>query len=310
MFEIVRYTSDRAAEWNQFVAQSKNGTFLFDRDYMDYHSDRFQDCSLMFYQKGKLYALLSANKQADMLVSHQGLTYGGLLLSNYARTSDVYRLFLLLNNYLFENGFRHVVYKHIPWVYTRVPSEEDLYALTAVCHATLKTRHVASVVDLEHRLHFNELRTRGVRKAQRAAILIRELDDLAPFWQVLEENLYKRYGTRPVHSLSEMTLLKQRFPNQIRLFVACKADRVLGGTVLYYCGHVVKTQYISANEEGKQCGALDLLFDRLLSWCVGKDIRFFDFGTSNGTCDGGINEGLVFQKEGFEIGRASCRERV
>ena len=38
MFEIRRYSADKADEWNAFVATSKNGTFLFDRRYMDYHS--------------------------------------------------------------------------------------------------------------------------------------------------------------------------------------------------------------------------------------------------------------------------------
>ena len=52
MFEIIRYTPDKANEWNKFIAKSKNGTFLFDRNYMDYHSDRFHDYSLLFYREG------------------------------------------------------------------------------------------------------------------------------------------------------------------------------------------------------------------------------------------------------------------
>ena len=62
MFEVRRYTAEQASEWNAFVAASKNGTFLFDRRYMDYHSDRFEDCSLMVYRKSELYALLPAQE--------------------------------------------------------------------------------------------------------------------------------------------------------------------------------------------------------------------------------------------------------
>ena len=43
MFDIIRYTADRELEWNDFVGQSKNATFLFYRGYMDYHADRFAD---------------------------------------------------------------------------------------------------------------------------------------------------------------------------------------------------------------------------------------------------------------------------
>ena len=64
MFEIIRYTPDKADEWNQFIAKSKNGTFLFDRHYMDYHRDRFEDHSLMFYLEGALYALMPATAEA------------------------------------------------------------------------------------------------------------------------------------------------------------------------------------------------------------------------------------------------------
>ena len=56
MFEVRRYTPDKANEWNRFVAASKNGTFLFERQFMDYHADRFTDCSLMFYRDNALYA--------------------------------------------------------------------------------------------------------------------------------------------------------------------------------------------------------------------------------------------------------------
>ena len=65
MIDIVRYTPDRAEEWDAFVRQSKNATFLFYRGYMDYHADRFADYSLMFYDKGRLCALLPANRKGE-----------------------------------------------------------------------------------------------------------------------------------------------------------------------------------------------------------------------------------------------------
>ena len=54
------------------------------------------------------------------------------------------------------------------------------------------------------------------------------------------------------YSLQEIELLHQRFPHHIQLYVACKDNMVLGGTVLYLTPNVVHTQYISASPEGKQ----------------------------------------------------------
>ena len=110
MFEIRQYSHEYADEWNQFVAQSKNGTFLLDRRYMDYHSDRFSDHSLLIYRRGKLYALLPGNVAGDTFYSHQGLTYGGLIMNDRCTASDVVSVFRLLNDELREEGLKRVVY--------------------------------------------------------------------------------------------------------------------------------------------------------------------------------------------------------
>ena len=290
MFEIRRYTSGQADEWNAFVTASKNGTFLFDRRYMDYHSDRFEDCSLMVYYKSELYALLPANRVADTLYSHQGLTYGGLLMTSDSKTAVVRDAFVAVNAFLRQEGIRRVRYKHIPWIYASLPSEEDLFALHNVCQAQICSRDVSSVVMLSHRLPLSELRGRCVKKARKAGVEIREVQDCGAFWPLLEANLKARYNARPVHSLEEITLLRSRFPQHIRLFVACKDGRVIGGTLLYIYGRTVKTQYISANDEGRRVGALDLLFTTLLDQCSENGMEYFDFGTSNRPDNNDLND--------------------
>lgn len=305
MFEIRRYTKADKAAWDAFVAQSKNGTFLFFRDYMDYHADRFADHSLMIYYKSSLYALLPANLRDDTLYSHQGLTYGGLLMTEKSKTAVVRDAFIAINDYLCQQGISRVVYKHIPWIYDTLPSEEDLFALSNVCHASLVSRDVASVVMMDHRLPFSELRKRGIKRAGKYGVTINEMQDCGEFWSLLEDNLMKRYGARPVHTLEEISLLKSLFPQHIRLFVASREGRVIGGTLLYMDAHTAKTQYISANEEGKRVGALDLLFSQLINQCEKDGISYFDFGTSNHVTSDDLNDSLIFQKEGFG-GRAVC----
>jgi len=307
MFEIRRYTEADKAEWDAFVAQSKNGTFLFFRDYMDYHADRFSDHSLMVYDAdGRLYALLPANDDGQgALRSHQGLTYGGLVMSRGCKAAQVRDLFVLLNDYLRGQGFRRVVYKHVPWVYDRLPAEEDLFAIANVCHAQLYARDIASVVMLGRRLPFSTLRRRGVKKGLQAGLCVRELSDLAVFWQMLEQHLEQKFQARPVHSLDEIMLLKERFPDNIRLMTVCKDGVIVGGTLLYDCGQTVKTQYIVASEEGRQLGALDFLFGHLLDRYEAEGRQFFDFGTSNKVENDDLNEPLIFQKEGFGA-RAVC----
>lgn len=302
--EIRRYRREDKELWNSFVSKARNATFLFDRNYMDYHADRFDDNSFMFYHKGKLKAVLPANVAGDTLYSHQGLTYGGLLLDKKATVEDVLECFDSLNSWLRENGISKVVYKALPWIYQQYPSQEDLYALTWKCKAQLISRDISSSIVIDNKLKFAESRKSGIRKALSLNIEVGESNDVDGFWHVLEDNLGNRYNAKPVHTANEMKLLMSRFPNNIRLYVAKMNGEIVGGTLIYVTPQVVHTQYISASVEGKKHGALDLLFDYIINK-VYANCRYFDFGKSTEQGGAYLNEPLIFQKEGFG-GRGVC----
>lgn len=302
--EIRRYRREDKELWNSFVNKARNATFLFDRNYMDYHADRFDDNSFMFYHKGKLKAVLPANVAGDTLYSHQGLTYGGLLLDKKTTVEDVLECFDSLNSWLRENGISKVVYKALPWIYQQYPSEEDLYALTWKCKAQLISRDISSSIVIDNKLKFAESRKSGIRKALSLNIEVGESNDVDGFWHVLEDNLGNRYNAKPVHTANEMKLLMSRFPNNIKLYVAKMNGEIVGGTLIYVTPQVVHTQYISASVEGKKHGALDLLFDYIINK-VYANCRYFDFGKSTEQGGAYLNEPLIFQKEGFG-GRGVC----
>ncbi len=305
MFEIRRYCDDDKEAWNDFVRQSKQGTFLFDRAYMDYHRERFTDSSLMFFKNNKLYAVLPANVVGDALWSHQGLTYGGLLTNDHATSADVCTLFEELMSFLGNAGIKKMIYKPMPWIYQRLPAEEDLYALFNRCHARLCVRNVSSVIMRDNALKWRRIRQFGANKAAKEGITV-EIDDAAfeQFWPVLEDNLYSTYQAKPVHSLDEMRRLYRAFPENIRLCVARLATKVIGGVLLYVTPQVVHTQYISATEEGKKLHAIDAIIRNILMDDL-QGCKYFDFGTSNEDMGRYLNESLIYQKEGFG-GRAVC----
>ena len=297
--EIKQYTPDCVDEWNQFVAGSKNGTFLFDRRYMDYHQDRFRDHSLMFYQDGRLLAVLPAHVDGDTLYTHRGLTYGGLVMSPRLTIVETMTLYRELNAMLRGEGLKRVVYKAVPWIYHRLSAEEDLYALYHECHARIVARDYSTNIFLGAGLRWERVRRRGVVRAQRAGITVERSDSYADFWRVLADNLGTKYGVQPVHTLAEIELLHGRFPDNIVLYQAVRDGQVLGGVVLYLSPPVVHAQYSSATPEGKSLGAIDAIYERIMLHDY-KDWPYFDFGRSTENPDGsGLNEPLVFQKEGF-----------
>lgn len=307
MIEIKEYTPELDHCWNDFVASSKNGTFLLDRQYMNYHAARFSDASLLFInQKGKLCGVFPANVQDCTIYSHGGLTYGGLIIDSVCHYSEVCEMLLCACNYYAKKKIKKIVYKTIPYIYHTLPSDEDLYWLY-VNGAQLTCRSISSVIDMGNPLPFSELRQRKIRKASDAGLEIRfeDFSLVENFWNILEENLLLRHSTKPVHSLAEIRLLQQRFPKEITLSVVIFENSIVAGCVVYKTTKVAHVQYISANEKGKEVGALDLLFHVLTQKYAEEGFKYFDFGIS--TENGGkmLNDGLLFQKEGFG-GRAIC----
>lgn len=299
--KIELYTPDKKEEWNAFVATSRNATFLHLREYMDYHSDRFTDHSMMFYNNGKLAALLPANIKENRLTSHAGLTYGGLLLDDYTTTQCVMDIFAALIEYLRTKNVETIVYRPVPHIYHRYPCEEDLYALFRN-NATLTERKVSSTIKLGNALPFKG--RRKLTTAVKSRLQIVEDDNFAAFWEILNERLQDKYGVQPVHSLEEIKLLHSRFPENILLFrVTDEGGNTLGGVVMYILGNVVHTQYTGTTDEGRRIGVLDYLYEYLIHHRF-KNYEYLDFGVSVEQGGHYLNCGLIAQKEGLG-GRAT-----
>ena len=61
MLKIRLYDPTLKPVWDNFLENCKNATFLFKRDFMDYHKNRFEDFSIMIYNGNKLIALVPGN---------------------------------------------------------------------------------------------------------------------------------------------------------------------------------------------------------------------------------------------------------
>jgi hypothetical protein len=298
MIEIKKYTLEHQKVWDDFIAKSKNATFLFFRDYMDYHADRFNDSSLLILKDSKIIALLPANVVDKTMYSHQGLTYGGLLLSTKSTTTEVLEIFNQICLYLKERNIEKIVYKSIPYIYCKYPAQEDLYAMFLLGAKRIAC-NISSTILQVNQIAFIESRKSGVRKAKRSELKILKYDKFDLFWEILENNLQEKYSTRPVHTLSEITALQKKFPENIVHYLVCSKDELpLAGTVLYLSDQVAHVQYISSTVYGRNLGALDFLFDYLIN-DIYRNKTYFDFGQSTEQMGVYLNENLIFQKEGF-----------
>ena len=245
------------------------------------------------------------DRERSQIVSHGGLTYGGVLMSEKITMVQVLEIFRLSADYFKkEYGAERWLYKPIPYIYSSYPAQEDLYALFRM-GAVLESRGVSSAIQLQGRLQMSTGRLQCVKKAQKEGLVMRESNDVLPFWNLLNNVLVSNHGVSPVHTKEELDLLISRFPERIRLFVVNNEfGETVAGSLVFDMGKTIHTQYMASSEDGKRKGALDMLIHELVS-DVFADREYFDFGIS--TEGGGryLNEGLIFQKEGFG-GRAVC----
>ncbi len=298
IFKVVPYQSSYHSLWNEFVAKAKNATFLFDRDFMEYHNDRFDDFSLMVYKEEVLIAVLPANKNEVGVYSHQGLTYGGIVVKNGIRMPDFTAAFRAILVYLNSQGIQELMIKEIPSFYTEQFSDEMKY-LAFIMKAEVIRKDVCSVIRLDRPFAVSKSVKRDINNAQRRGLEIEREGDMDVFWKnILEPNLMRKFGKKPVHSIEEIQLLKKRFPNNIFQFNVLEDQKVIAGTTLFVTNRVVHAQYISIDHEVETTGILDFLYSALIEE-YSNDKLYFDFGISNEKEGRNINQGLLFWKEKF-----------
>ncbi len=265
---------------------------------MDYHSDRFEDHSIMVFKGESVLAVLPANIAEGEVHSHQGLTYGGLILSKKEKLNSTLEIFREVLKFLSSEGIAKLHIKLVPSIYHELPADELEYLLF-ITEATITRVDVSSTIEKSGKLKIQSNRIEGVKKAEKNGLEIREEAIFEAFWnEILIPNLEKRHEAKPVHTVEEIELLASRFPKNIRQFNVYKGDQIVAGTTVFEMETACHVQYISGNDDKQQLGSLDFLFEYLINKRFAEK-KYFDFGISNENQGRNINKGLLYWKETF-----------
>ena len=295
-YRVEKYTKENRLAWDTFISGAKNATFLFARDFMEYHSDRFTDYSLLVYKDDLLYAVLPANIVGDKLYSHKGLTYGSLVLSKSAKLLYTFEAFKALLAFLDAKAISTLELRNIPTFYNTMPSDELSYFLFKA-NATLIKRDALMVIDTSTKIKFQKNRREGINKAKRNGLTIAVDDNFEGFWnEILIPNLQKKHGVAPVHSLEEIQLLAAKFPDHIKQVNVYKDNVIVAGTTLFLTKTTIHPQYVSGNSDKNAFGSLDLAYDYIINH-FDSSKRYFDCNISSEENGTALNSGLIFWKE-------------
>ena len=300
MITVRKYESTDKEHWNHFLENSRTNQFLLSRNFMEYHQDRFEDYSLMVFNEKALVAIFPANIKNNIVVSHSGLTFGGFIVAKDEATKNSIQYFVQLLKFISEHNIEKIIFKQSPAFYSSVSQDEIDYAMFLL-DAKMYRVDIAYAINqkLENKIQYQERRRRAIKKAEKNGVEIKETTDFSTFWnEILTPNLQSRFGVNPVHSLAEIELLSINNPNKIRQFEAWQNGVLMAGTTVFEMPTVAHAQYISASEEGRKNGAIDLLFHHLISSTFAHK-EIFDFGIVNEAEGRKINMGLLDWKEGF-----------
>ncbi|MFD2938717.1 FemAB family protein [Flavobacterium notoginsengisoli] len=293
---IKKYDQNDFTAWNDFISQAKNATFLFHRDFMEYHKDRFEDYSLLVFEEHKLRAVLPANRKGNTVYSHQGLTYGGLVFSSKLNGEKVESILDNILLFLKENKIETFYYKPIPDFYFSGGNKEMEFFLLKR-GAVLERKEMNLAVNLSVPLQISKSKMKHFRRIENLDLDIFEEENFDPFWEkVLEPRLQEKFNTKPVHSKEEITFLKSKFPQNIKQYSAYRNDEIIAGITIFETKNVIKSQYGATSKTGEEFRALDFLFINLIHKYKRKGKHFFDMGIVNSDTED-YNVGLLKQKE-------------
>lgn len=296
---VRRYHAEIASDWAIVLSASKNGLFLFDREFIEYHGDRFTDLSVIAYADEKPVALMPAaiNLKSGEAVSHPGLTFGGAILHRNLRSSMSISLINSMLDKLRDFGAKSLKIKLVPQLFGSYPAAELDYALWRRGFKLVR-RDLSSILPLHNSLPFNKSKNQSIKKAKRAGLLVGEAST-TEFFSLLEEVLRVQHGITPVHTHAEIKLLMTRFPSNIIIRAARSTGKILAGTMIFLYEHVWHTQYLACGTEGRELGALDLVIGAVKDEAIAANARYLSFGISTEAEGSVLNEGLLWQKESY-----------
>ncbi len=299
---VQSYESRHTDAWDDLVARSANGNMLHTRRFISYHGDRFHDRSVIVKNRGLLIGVFPAAEDPvnpTVVISHPGLTFGGLVHDGSIRGASMIHALQQVGDHYRSLGYRRLKYKAVPAIYHSVPAEDDKYVLSGL-NARRYQCDLSVALNLACRGRISQRRARSLRRAELAGVSVAaSWAVIADFWEILQMNLAQRHGAHPVHSLDEISLLHERFPDDIVLITATIGGALIGGTLLFTMGQVLRMQYTATTPQGRAVSATDPMIEHAIQLARKRGCTFFDFGGCTRDEGHDLHQGLYYFKASF-----------
>jgi hypothetical protein len=281
MLEIIKYDANKhEILWDSFVLKSNNGTIFHSRKFLSYHKERsFQDCSFLFQNKNNVEALFTGAIIDDVLYSHPGSSFGGFIYNQLSFEFGS-KIVELLLEFAQQNNLKEIVIVPTPFIYYNQYNEVMEYCLYIKGFNVIEY-YISSFVNLESNL-LDQLHNRKKRyiKKMEGKIEIKLSKDLDAFYPILVNNKLK-HKTKPTHTLEELKILMQQFPDEIKLLLSYQNNKIIGGALNFITNKnscILFYNMIDYKYQNLQVASLQIYAS--LKWAQENNLKFLDIGVS------------------------------
>lgn len=301
-------------KWDDFILnESENGNFLQTRNFLNYHKvDKFQDHSLMFFRGDILAAVMPANEieQGKVLISHQGSTFGGLIIGEkFVSTGNYKWIFEEMLEYFKERGYERVEIKMPHWLYARNDKRNELLDYYFQLSGFSSQGEVGFYIDLlklreNYESNFESLKRRKLRKARKHNLTFKRITDneeIKGFYEVLSDNMQK-FNMIPIHSYEDLLDFKNyRLKENVSFYGVYHDEMIIAGSMVFdFCNKkVFHTQYLASRQDSLEYCPNEFLYTNLIKTAKEEGYRFLSYGTATLEHGKVYNESLGIFKEGF-----------
>ena len=302
--EIKKYSNKNFDEWDEFVLNnSANGTIFHTQKFLSYHpKDRFDDQSIMLYEKNKLVCVIPCARIGDRFFSHPGTSAGGpVILKKYFKLKYIIEIIDLMLDY-YDNKLD---FRLVESYFVDNSNEAILYCILHKMNVLPEISTYKKTDFGDKFFSISQNRTRSaVRKLEREGFFteIASLSEYELFYNLLEKNLVK-FETKPVHSFSEILNLVDILSNDQLLFLLkdkngkiCACSWVIKATQ-----DVWHTQYIVKNYDRIENGLVELLLINIADYANQNNVNILSLGISTENKGRLLNQNLISFKEHLGI---------
>lgn len=317
--EIVRYNENLAADWDHFVSNSINGTFLHSRGFFNHNSlNKKDDHSFLFYKKNEIIAVipfaLIQKEHSNILNSHARATYGGFVVNKNVGLEEAVEMVNLIISEAKKINALEIIIRNPFRIFHQTMCDETDYAMWHKGF-NIKSRELEIAIDLKGdiddiRKNYQNGAKYNVKKALKH-VNSDISDDYETFWKLLEENLKDKFDTKPVHSIADFkSLINNVGRENIKLFAGFVNDEMVCGVIVFlFKNKTIHSQYIASNKTHQEIRPLNAVIDYIIEWGVTNRYKYYNMGMVNEEAGTIVNYGLCHFKEGFG-GRGTLRETM